>query len=54
MKYMDAKKLHNGDEVVSKETGASLYVVEIVVDEVSKDVFVYCDDGAMYHHIKIK
>lgn len=54
MKYTDAKKLHNEDEVISKETGRQLYVIKTVVDEVSKDVFVYCDDGQMYHHTKVK
>lgn len=50
MKYTDAKKLHNEDEVVNKNTNASLYVVETKIDTAHRDVYVLCDDGNWYHH----
>ena len=51
MRYKDAKKLHNEDEVTLKRTGEVLVVVETEVQE--KDVFIRCDDGVMYHHTAI-
>ena len=54
MKYIYAKRLHNEDEVISKESGASLYVISTEVDTENKNVFVYCDDGNTYHHTEIK
>lgn len=29
MKYADAKKLHNGDEVIAKDTGESIRVLKV-------------------------
>lgn len=52
MRYRDAKKLHNEDEVIIKATGCSKYVVDIEIHK--KDVFVYCDDGILYHHTDIR
>ena len=52
MKYLNAKKLHNGDEIISKKTGVSLYVINIEIDEERKNVFICCDDGNIYHHIE--
>jgi hypothetical protein len=54
MRYTDAKKLHNDDEVMVKGTDKSLYVVEIEHDAESKDVFIRCDDGILYHHTALK
>lgn len=54
MTYIQAKKLHNEDEVISKKTGKSLYVLCVEVYEETKNVFVYCDDGHSYHHTEIK
>mgnify|MGYP003322536120 CR=1 FL=1 len=54
MKYIDAKKLHNEDEVIVKGTDKLLYVVEIEHDVEHKDVFIRCDDGVMYHHTALK
>lgn len=54
MKYIDAKKLHNEDEVIVKGTDKPLYVVEIEHDVEHKDVFIRCDDGVMYHHTALK
>jgi len=54
MKYVNAKRLHNEDEVISKETGDSLYVVSTEVDEEHKKVIILCDDGNYYHHRDIK
>lgn len=51
MRYKDAKKLHNEDEVTLKRTGEVLVVVETEVQE--KDVFIRCDDGVLYHHTAI-
>lgn len=52
MKYVDAKKLHNGDEVVIKYTGIPLYVVATKV--IGRNVMVICDDGNTYHHSDIQ
>lgn len=54
MNYVYAKNLHNEDEVISKKTGTSLRVVRTDVDEESRDVFIYCDDGQYYHHTEVK
>lgn len=52
MLYRNAKKLHNGDEVIIKSSGYSQYVVDIEIQD--KDVFVRCDDGVLYHHTAIR
>ena len=52
MKYRDAKKLHNEDQVRVKKTGQVLSVVETAVTP--KTVTVLCDDGNEYHHTEIK
>lgn len=54
MKYADAKKLHNEDEVIYKCTNKSLYVVEVKDDVEHREVYVMCDDGNWYHHRTIK
>lgn len=54
MTYIQAKKLHNGDEVISKETGVYLYVVQTEIDAEHRDVFIRCDDGNCYHHRTVR
>ena len=54
MKYTDAKKLHNEDEVIYKYTNKVLYVVEIKDDVERREVYVLCHDGNWYHHRTIK
>lgn len=54
MKYRNAKRLHNGDEVVIIEKSGKnpVFRQEIVVECMveDKDVFVRCQDGYVYHH----
>lgn len=53
MKFVDAKKLHDEDEVIVKKTGCVLHVLgDVEVD--GKDVFIPCDDGKLYHHTAVK
>lgn len=59
MKYNDAKKLHNGDEIVNKETNEILTVLRAyqsrpLNDIVRKVILVECDDGNTHHHRDIK
>lgn len=54
MRYIDAKKLHNEDEVIYKYNNISLYVVETKIDTIHKEVYVLCDDGNWYHHRVLK
>lgn len=56
MRFRDAKKLHNGDEVTVKETNSenparSLWVISVEIED--KDVFIHCDDGGTYHHTEV-
>lgn len=55
MKLVDAKKLHNEDEVLIRESRTEFrpaFVVETIVED--KDVFIRCDDGHLYHHTALK
>lgn len=53
MKFGDAKRLHDEDEVTVKETGRVLQVLgDVEVD--GKDVFIRCSDGRVYHHTAVK
>ena len=59
MKYNDAKKLHNGDEIIVKETNEILTVLQAYQPRplnniVRKIILVECDDGNTYHHRDIK
>ena len=49
MKFVDAKKLRDEDEVIVKRTGCVLHVLGDV-----EDVFIPCDDGKLYHHTAVK
>lgn len=53
MTYASAKKLHNEDEVILKKAPVILKVVQVIIDEPHKDVYVVCDDGNEYHHREI-
>ena len=50
MRYRDAKKLRNGDEVTLKSGGTTRRVVSIEDYPANKFVSVLCDDGVEYHH----
>lgn len=52
MRYRDAKKLRNEDEVITKLHNIVLTVVSI--DVRPKDVLILCDDGNTYHHTELK
>ena len=59
MKYADAKKLHNGDEVTVKETNEILTVIQAYAPRpmnniYRKQILVECDDGNTYYHTEIK
>lgn len=54
MKYINAKKLHNGDEIIIKKTNEILSVVSVEHYIYTKDVYVLCNDGNKYHHKEIK
>lgn len=41
MKYINAKKLHNGDEIIIKETGETVIVIDADIRENEKQVIVY-------------
>lgn len=56
---MMQKKLHNGDEIVIKETNEILTVLRAyqprpLNDIARKVILVECDDGNTYHHRNIK
>lgn len=52
MKYRDAKNLHNGDQVIRKEDGVPLIVIDIQVYGQYKKVIINCTDehGARSSH----
>ena len=54
MKYTNAKKLHNGDEIFCKYNGVHYTVVETQIDIEHREVYVLCDDGILRHHKTIK
>lgn len=54
MRYRDAKKLHNGDEVVVKAGNRTLRVVSIEDVPDAGAVMVLCDDGNEYPHRDIR
>ena len=51
MRYREAKKLHNGDEITVKETG----FVETVsyIEDHGDDVYVFTCEGSDYRHTEI-
>jgi len=54
MRYNEAKKLHNEDEVIDKVTGESLFVVEVKHDAAHRDVYILCDNCEWYHHRRLR
>ena len=57
MRFRDAKKLHNEDEVTIKRTGEVRTVLSAyVIDDpmFAKAVIVECDDGNSYHHTEVR
>ena len=55
MKYSRAKKLKRGDEVIFKKNNTVVRVSEIDVDEVHKQVYIFCeDDNCAYHQELVK
>lgn len=59
MIFSNAKKLHNGDKVIVKETGEILTVIQVSCPRPMnmiqrKEIFVECDDGNTYHHTDIR
>ena len=54
MRYVEAKKLHKGDEVFCKYNGLTYYVIDIKVDTENKEVYVLCDDENYRHHTVLK
>ena len=56
MRYRDALKLHNEDEVTVKETGAVLRVICHTSDfhRCLPSCMILCDDGNTYHHRDVR
>lgn len=54
MRYADAKKLHNEDEVICKKTNESLYVIETEDDTKHRAVYALLSNGLWYHHRTLK
>ena len=59
MKYADAKKLYNGDEVTVKETKQILTVIRAYEPRpmnmiYRKNILIECDDGNTYHHTHVQ
>lgn len=56
MKYIDALKLHDGDEVTVKKTG-KVVTIDLVERENNRDdmeVWLWCDDGEVYLHREVR
>ena len=59
MNYRNARKLHNGDEVILKETGEVLTVISAYEQRPMnmvnrKNIFIECNDGNTYHHTDVR
>ena len=58
MKFRDAVKLHNEDEVMvtprRSTPGPILRVVSTSIDREAKAVSVLCDNGEVYHHTQLQ
>ena len=54
MKWNDAIKLHNEDEVTVKETGAVMNVITTEVNRTAKSMRVMLTDGNWYDHRDIR
>lgn len=53
MRYIEATSLHNEDEVMIKETGEIVTVLQAYPAKNGKFIIVECDDGNTYSHDKI-
>lgn len=54
MTFNDAQKLHNEDEVIIKETGEHVYVLDAYVNpDNPQQILIECDDGNTYTHHEI-
>ena len=54
MKFRDAKRLHNEDEVTIKETNEVVTVLQSYQSENGKHIIVECDDGNTYYNDEIR
>ena len=54
MKFRDAKRLHNEDEVTVKETNEVVTVLQSYQSENGKHIIVECDDGNTYYNDEIR
>ena len=52
MKYRNAKRLHNEDEVTVKKTKRIMRVIT-TEDILSKDIYIMLEDGNYYHHSEV-
>lgn len=54
MTFVNAKKLHNEDEVTVKRTGEVLTVLQAYLSANGKNVIIECDDGNTYYHRELR
>jgi len=55
MRFTDAKRLQNEDEVTIKKTGEVLWVLGAwIPDDNPKVVLIECDDGNTYTHREVR
>lgn len=52
MTYREAKKLHNGDEVIIKKTSEVVTVIENHI--FAKRTELLCNNGNIYYHNEVK
>ena len=54
MTFSNAKKLHNGDEVIIKSGRRPFPCLRVISIRIEgKNVFIYCEDGNSYHHREV-
>lgn len=54
MTFVNAKKLHNEDEVIVKRTSEVLTVLQAYLSANEKNVIVKCNDGNTYYHRELR
>ena len=54
MTFTNAKKLHNEDEVIVKETGEVVTVLQAYPSEKGKHIILECDDGNIYYNDEVR
>ena len=52
MRYRDAKRLHNEDEITVRKTGESHTVVN--VDVLPNIVYIFCENGGCYENREVR